>query len=73
MPKNALSPDDVASAIMTIVNQVCVPKNGCPCTSSKGGFTLGSNFKETLKPSYLIGREQDFGPKEFTPRSRSKV
>lgn len=55
MPKNALSPDDVASAIMTIVNQVCVPKNGCPCTSSKGGFTLGSNFKETLKPSYLIG------------------
>ena len=73
MPKNALSPDDVASAVLTIVNQVRVPMNGCPCTLSKGGFTLGSKIKEALKPSNCIGWEQNFGPKEFTPRSRSKV
>jgi hypothetical protein len=73
MPKDALSPDDAASAVLTIVNQVRMPMNGCPCTSSKGGFTLGSKIKETLKPSDCIGGEQYFGPKEFTPRSRSKV
>ena len=43
------------------------------CGYTKGGFTLRSKTKETLKLSNLIGRQQNFGPKKSTLGSGSKV
>ena len=56
----------------TVLQPFCfISRISCHCTTNQfigGVFTLCSKTNEPPSPSKLIGREQNFGPKEFTTR-----